>query len=397
VTELTILMPCLNEAETIETCIRKAQGYLSRSGISGEVVIADNGSTDGSQAMAEALGARVVDVPVKGYGAALGAGIAAARGRYIIMGDSDDSYDFSRLDAFVEHLRGGADLVMGNRFKGGIAPSAMPPLHRYLGNPVLSTIGRLFFRAPVGDFHCGLRGFSRQAILGLRLNTPGMEFASEMVIKATLMGLRVTEVPTTLSPDGRSRPPHLRSWRDGWLHLKLLLTFAPNWLFYYPGMALLAVGTAVFLALLGGPIAIAGVTFDIASLILASALVLIGFQLVCFYALARLHTVNAGLMPASPRFKRMAAEISVDRACQVGGILLLSGIAAAVGAVVVWSQAGWGDLNPSVIARPAAFAVVTAALGVQAIMSGFLWGLIGQRIEEPQMSAAEANRPALEV
>jgi glycosyltransferase involved in cell wall biosynthesis len=397
VTELTILMPCLNEAETIETCIRKAQGYLSRSGISGEVVIADNGSTDGSQAMAEALGARVVDVPVKGYGAALGAGIAAARGRYIIMGDSDDSYDFSRLDAFVEHLRGGADLVMGNRFKGGIAPSAMPPLHRYLGNPVLSTIGRVFFRAPVGDFHCGLRGFSRQAILGLRLNTPGMEFASEMVIKATLMGLRVTEVPTTLSPDGRSRPPHLRSWRDGWLHLKLLLTFAPNWLFYYPGMALLAVGTAVFLALLGGPIAIAGVTFDIASLILASALVLIGFQLVCFYALARLHTVNAGLMPASPRFKRMAAEISVDRACQVGGILLLSGIAAAVGAVVVWSQAGWGDLNPSVIARPAAFAVVTAALGVQAIMSGFLWGLIGQRIEEPQMSAAEANRPALEV
>jgi glycosyltransferase involved in cell wall biosynthesis len=215
VTELTILMPCLNEAETIETCIRKAQGYLSRSGISGEVVIADNGSTDGSQAMAEALGARVVDVPVKGYGAALGAGIAAARGRYIIMGDSDDSYDFSRLDAFVEHLRGGADLVMGNRFKGGIAPSAMPPLHRYLGNPVLSTIGRVFFRAPVGDFHCGLRGFSRQAILGLRLNTPGMEFASEMVIKATLMGLRVTEVPTTLSPDGRSRPPHLRSWRDG--------------------------------------------------------------------------------------------------------------------------------------------------------------------------------------
>jgi glycosyltransferase involved in cell wall biosynthesis len=297
-TELTILMPCLNEAETIETCIRKARGYLERSGISGEIVIADNGSTDGSQAMAEALGARVVDVPVKGYGAALGAGIEAARGRYVIMGDSDDSYDFSRLDAFVEKLRGGADLVMGNRFRGGIAPSAMPPLHRYLGNPVLSTIGRVFFRAPVGDFHCGLRGFSRQAILGLKLNTPGMEFASEMVIKATIMGLKVTEVPTTLSPDGRSRPPHLRSWRDGWLHLKLLLTFAPNWLFYYPGMALLAVGTAVFLALLGGPIAIAGVTFDIASLILASALVLIGFQLVCFYALARLHTVRRGLLPA---------------------------------------------------------------------------------------------------
>jgi hypothetical protein len=343
--------------------------------------------------MAEALGARVVDVPVKGYGAALGAGIEAARGRYVIMGDSDDSYDFSRLDAFVEKLRGGADLVMGNRFRGGIAPSAMPPLHRYLGNPVLSTIGRVFFRAPVGDFHCGLRGFSRQAILGLKLNTPGMEFASEMVIKATIMGLKVTEVPTTLSPDGRSRPPHLRSWRDGWLHLKLLLTFAPNWLFYYPGMALLAVGTAVFLALLGGPIAIAGVTFDIASLILASALVLIGFQLVCFYALARLHTVRAGLLPVSPRFERVAQEITVDRACQVGGILVFAGIAAAVGAVVVWGQAGWGDLNPSVIARPAAFAVVTAALGVQAIMAGFLWGLIGQRVDEPEPRIAAA-RPA---
>jgi glycosyltransferase involved in cell wall biosynthesis len=394
-TELTILMPCLNEAETIETCIRKAKGYLERSGINGEVVIADNGSTDGSQAMAEALGARVVHVPVKGYGAALGAGIAAARGRFVIMGDSDDSYDFSKLDAFVAELRDGADLVMGNRFRGGIAPSAMPPLHRYLGNPVLSTIGRVFFRAPVGDFHCGLRGFSRKAILGLKLNTPGMEFASEMVIKATIMGLRITEVPTTLSPDGRSRPPHLRSWRDGWLHLKLLLTFAPNWLFYYPGMALLAVGTMVFLALLAGPIAIGGVTFDIASLILASALMLIGFQLVCFYALARLHTVQAGLLPASRRFKRIAAEISVDRACQLGGVLLLAGIAAAVGSVVVWGQAEWGDLNPSAIARPAAFAVVTAALGVQAIMSGFLWGLIGQRVEDPFATGDEAEPAVL--
>jgi glycosyltransferase involved in cell wall biosynthesis len=368
-TELTILMPCLNEAETIETCIRKAKGFLERSGISGEIVIADNGSTDGSQAMAEALGARVVDVPVKGYGAALGAGIAAARGRYIIMGDSDDSYDFSRLDTFVEKLRGGADLVMGNRFRGGIAPSAMPPLHRYLGNPVLSTIGRVFFRAPVGDFHCGLRGFSRQAILGLKLNTPGMEFASEMVIKATIMGLKVTEVPTTLSPDGRSRPPHLRSWRDGWLHLKLLLTFAPNWLFYYPGSTDGA-GHGRVPRAPRRPIAIAGVTFDIASLILASALVLIGFQLDVFLRAGRLHTVKAGLLPASPRFERMAAEISVDRACQVGGVLLLAGIVAAVGAIFVWGQAGWGDLNPSVIARPAAFAVVTAALGVQAIMSG---------------------------
>jgi hypothetical protein len=237
--------------------------------------------------------------------------------------------------------------------------------------------------------------FPDRRSLGLKLNTPGMEFASEMVIKATLMGLKITEVPTTLSPDGRSRPPHLRSWRDGWLHLKLLLTFAPNWLFYYPGMALLAVGTMVFLALLAGPIAIGGVTFDIASLILASALMLIGFQLVCFYALARLHTVQAGLLPASRRFKRIAAEISVDRACQLGGVLLLAGIAAAVGSVVVWGQAEWGDLNPSAIARPAAFAVVTAALGVQAIMSGFLWGLIGQRVEDPFATGDEAEPAVL--
>ncbi|MFW5881430.1 MAG: glycosyltransferase family 2 protein [Roseicyclus sp.] len=391
-TELTILMPCLNEAETIEACIRKARVYLARSGIDGEIVIADNGSTDGSQDIAEALGARVVPVPVRGYGAALGAGIRAARGRFIIMGDSDDSYDFSDLDAFVEKLRAGYDLVMGNRFRGGIAKNAMPPLHRYLGNPVLSLIGRVLYQAPVGDFHCGLRGFSRDAVLGLKLDTPGMEFASEMVMKATIMGLRIAEVPTTLSPDGRSRPPHLRSWRDGWLHLKLLLTFAPRWLFFYPGLALLALGTVMFAALLTGPVAVGGMTFDIASLILASALILIGFQLTGFFALARLHTVRTGLLPASPRFARVAGWISVDRACQIGGLFLLAGIVAALGAVVVWSRAGFGDLDPGMIARPAAFSVVTAALGVQTIMAGFLWGLIARGDEKPvgDMAAPEA-------
>jgi glycosyltransferase involved in cell wall biosynthesis len=384
-TELTILMPCLNEAETIERCIRKAQGFLDRSGIAGEILVADNGSTDGSQAIAERLGARVVPVPRRGYGAALIAGIEAAQGRYVIMGDSDDSYDFSRLDAFVEELRAGADLVMGNRFRGGVARGAMPPLHRYLGNPVLSGIGRIFFRAPVGDFHCGLRGFSRAAVRGLGLTAPGMEFASEMVVKATLAGLRIREVPTTLSPDGRSRPPHLRSWRDGWKHLKLLLNFAPHWLFYYPGLVLAAAGVAMFGFLLGGPLSIGGVVFDIAALILASALILIGFQLVCFYALARCHAVRVGLLPASARYAELAEKISVDRACQLGGILLLAGIASAVGSVVLWAQAGWGDLDPSFIARPAAFAVVTASLGVQAITSGFLWGLL---------SAGGETRPA---
>ncbi|MEM9788719.1 MAG: glycosyltransferase family 2 protein, partial [Pseudomonadota bacterium] len=258
-TELTILMPCLNEAETLEICIVKAFDYLKRSGVDGEVLIADNGSTDGSQEIAKGLGARVVDVPVKGYGAALGAGIAAARGRYVIMGDSDDSYDFSNLDPFVEQLRDGADLVMGNRFLGGIEKNAMPPLHRYLGNPVLSAVGRIFYHTPIGDFHCGLRGFSREAILALHLNTPGMEFASEMVIRATLFNLDIREVPTTLKPDGRSRPPHLRSWRDGWLHLKLLLTFAPYWLFYYPGLVMFWAGLISFVALMFGPVIIGGV------------------------------------------------------------------------------------------------------------------------------------------
>jgi glycosyltransferase involved in cell wall biosynthesis len=268
--ELTILMPCLNEAETLATCVRKARAYLDATGIKGEILVADNGSTDGSQAIAEGLGAVVVPVPTRGYGAALGAGIAAARGRYVIMGDSDDSYDFSRLDGFVERLRDGADLVMGNRFKGGIAPGAMPPLHRYLGNPVLSTIGRVLYRTPVGDFHCGLRGFSRAAILRLGLTTPGMEFASEMVIRASLAGLKIVEVPTTLSPDGRSRPPHLRSWRDGWRHLKLLLTFAPFSLFLYPGFALLGLGMLLFLPLLFAPLSLGRVTLDTGAMIFAA-------------------------------------------------------------------------------------------------------------------------------
>ena len=242
--ELTILMPCLNEAETLAFCIRKARLFLSRTGISGEILIADNGSIDGSRTIAESLGARVVLVANRGYGSALRSGIRAAHGRFVIMGDSDDSYDFSLLDDFVEKLRGGCQLVMGNRFTGGILPGAMPPLHRYIGNPVLTAIGRLFFRSPCRDFHCGLRGFERSAILGLDLQSPGMEFATEMVVKASVHNLRISEVPTTLSPDGRSRPPHLRSWRDGWRHLRFLLLFSPSWLFLYPGMALTFLGAA---------------------------------------------------------------------------------------------------------------------------------------------------------
>lgn len=386
-TELTILMPCLNEAETLETCIVKAFDYLQRSGVDGEVLIADNGSTDGSQEIAKRLGARVVDVPVKGYGAALGAGIGAAKGRYVIMGDSDDSYDFSNLDPFVTELRDGADLVMGNRFKGGIEKNAMPPLHRYLGNPVLSAVGQVFYRTPIGDFHCGLRGFSKDAILGLHLNTPGMEFASEMVIRSTLFGLDIREVPTTLKPDGRSRPPHLRSWRDGWLHLKLLLTFAPYWLFYYPGLVLFGVGLASFSALMFGPVTIGGISFDIATLILASALVLTGFQMVCFYALSRIFAVRFNLLPTSDRFERLKSKISVDNACLVGGILLLVAMFAALAGVFSWGATGFGDLDPSRIVRPAALAVVCAALGAQIITTGFLSSMLQQPIRPAKLDA----------
>ena len=390
--ELTILMPCLNEAETLETCIRKARGYLEASGVKGEVMIADNGSTDGSQAIAESLGAVVVPVAQRGYGAALIAGIAAARGRYVIMGDSDDSYDFARLDGFMARLREGAELVMGNRFRGGIAKGAMPPLHRYLGNPVLSTIGRLLYRTPVGDFHCGLRGFSRAAILKLGLTSPGMEFASEMVKKASLAGLNIAEVPTTLSPDGRSRPPHLRSWRDGWRHLKLLLTFAPFSIFLYPGLALLALGGALFLPLLFAPVTLGGVTLDTGTLIFAATFIMTGFQLVWFHALARLFAVRMNLLPTSPRFERLRAKLSVDTACQVGAVFLLMAFVATLAAVGFWASRGFGPLDAGTITRTASLVAVLAALGMQSVTNGFLWGLMSQKA--PVEAAAPEGEPA---
>lgn len=388
--ELTILMPCLNEAETLETCIRKAKGYLEASGVKGEVMIADNGSTDGSQEIAQRLGAVVVPVAQRGYGAALIAGITAARGRFVIMGDSDDSYDFARLDGFVSRLRAGADLVMGNRFKGGIAKGAMPPLHRYLGNPVLSTIGRVLYRTPVGDFHCGLRGFSRAAILKLGLTSPGMEFASEMVMKASLAGLNIAEVPTTLSPDGRSRPPHLRSWRDGWRHLKLLLTFAPFSIFLYPGLLLLGLGAMLFLPLLFAPVTLGGVTLDTGTMIFAATFIITGFQLVWFHALARLFAVQMNLLPTSPRFERLRARLSVDAACQIGAVFLLMAVLATLGAVGLWASRGFGSLEPGTITRTASLVAVLAALGMQSVTNGFLWGLLNQKAPAPADEAAGA-------
>ncbi|MES2333562.1 MAG: glycosyltransferase family 2 protein [Pseudomonadota bacterium] len=389
--ELTILMPCLNEAETLASCIEKAKGFLARTGIKGEVLISDNGSTDGSREIAERHGAVVVPVAQRGYGAALAAGIAAARGRYVIMGDSDDSYDFSRLDGFLEHLRGGADLVMGNRFKGGIAKGAMPPLHRYLGNPVLSTIGRVLYRTPVGDFHCGLRGFSRAAILRLGLTSPGMEFASEMVMKASLGGLNIVEVPTTLSPDGRSRPPHLRSWRDGWRHLKLLVTFAPFSIFLYPGLALLALGSGLFLPLLFGPLTLGGVTLDTGTMIFAATFIITGFQLIWFHALARLFAVRMNLLPTSARFEALRARLSVETACQVGAIFLFMAVIATASSVGFWAWNGFGPMDPSAMTRVASLVAVLGALGMQSVTNGFLWGLLSQRApaETPATYAEE--------
>jgi hypothetical protein len=339
-------------------------------------------------------------VPQRGYGAALIAGIRAARGQFVIMGDSDDSYDFSRLDGFVEKLRAGFDLVMGNRFKGGIAKGAMPPLHRYLGNPVLSTIGRVLYRTPIGDFHCGLRGFSRASILRLGLTSPGMEFASEMVMKASLARLRIAEVPTTLSPDGRSRPPHLRSWRDGWRHLKLLLTFAPFSLFLYPGLLLLGLGSALFVPLMFGPVSLGGVTLDAGTMIFAATFIMTGFQLVWFHALARLFAVRSNLLPTSPRFEALRARLTVDTACQAGAVFILMAVLATIGSVWFWASAGFGELEAGTITRMASVVAVLAALGVQSVTNGFLWGLLNHKahafvetseVDEPNGSEAQAS------
>ena len=375
--ELTILMPCLNEAETIGTCVRKAMDYLARSGVEGEVLVADNGSTDGSQAIAEALGARVVAVAERGYGAALIAGIAAARGRFVIMGDSDDSYDFTALDPFVAKLREGHELVMGNRFRGGIKPGAMPPLHRYLGNPVLSTIGRVFFGSPVGDFHCGLRGFDRDAMRRLDLRAPGMEFASEMVVKATVQGLRIAEVPTTLSPDGRSRPPHLRSWRDGWRHLRFLLVFCPRWLFLYPGAGLFLAGLIAMALLLPGPLRIGGLTFDVHTMLYASGAMVMGFQAVQFWAFARIYGAEQGVVPEEKRLTALLSRFGLEPALVVAGLLVVLGLGLGIAAVAIWGAERFGPL-PGMGAMRVAIASVTAmVLGLQLAFGAFFVALLG--------------------
>jgi len=373
--ELTILMPCLNEAETLGICIGKARRFLSDFAVSGEVLVADNGSADGSQKIAETEGARVVSIEERGYGAALRCGINAARGRYVIMGDADDSYNFTCLMPFLTALREGADLVMGNRFAGEIAPDAMPFLHKYLGNPVLSWIARLLFRIGVGDFHCGLRGFNRERILALNLRTTGMEFASEMVVRAGLGEYRIQEVPTVLSKAGRTRPPHLRTWRDGWRHLSFLLIYSPEWLFLYPGFFILLFGVFAAFVLLPGPVAIQGVGFDIHSFAVACTAILVGTQGLSFAVVARRFATANGLLPRSIRYSAVLDSLTFETFVTGGGVIAFIGFCGFAYCLLQWASTGFGPLEYSSLLRVLILSLTAFAMGVQLVLTGFLSAL----------------------
>ncbi len=375
--ELTIVMPCLNEAETLAVCIDKALAALATNNISGEVVIADNGSTDGSQEIAVTHGARLVPVPLRGYGAALNAGILAARGKFVLMADADDSYEFAHVPRFLAELRAGADLVMGNRFRGGIGPGAMPPLHKYLGNPALSILGRLLFRVPVGDFHCGIRAFRKDAYERLDLRTTGMEFASEMVVKASLLGQKIVEVPTTLQKDGRSRPPHLNTWRDGWRHLRFLLMYSPRWLFLLPGLSLMLVGLGLMAWLLPAERPLGHVNLGVDTLAYSAAAVLLGFQLVFFGVAAKVFATTEGLLPEDPSFDRWFRYITLETGLAVGALLLFCGLGIAVSSVIGWSHAGYGALPPVQMMRHTLPAMLCLMLGTEVCFASFFLSLLG--------------------
>ncbi|HWG02919.1 MAG TPA: glycosyltransferase family 2 protein [Trebonia sp.] len=384
-------MPCLNEAETVATCVGKAVRFIDEHGIDGEVVVADNGSTDGSQQLAAEAGARVVPVAEKGYGNALMGGIIAARGEYVIMGDADDSYDFTNLMPFIEKLRGGADLVMGNRFKGGIEAGAMPPLHRYLGNPVLSFVGRLFFPSRIGDFHCGLRGFRKDSALKLNLQATGMEFASEMVVKATLWKQDISEVPTTLAKDGRSRPPHLRSWRDGWRHLRFLLLFSPRWLFFIPGLVLLLLGLIIGIATTIGPVTIGSVTFDVDTLVAAGAMVVIGFQAVLFWLFTQVYAGAEGFLPEEPGMQKLLGRLSLERGLILGGIIGLAGLVGLIFSLTYWQANKFGALNYEHALRLMVPSVTALVLSCQVILGGFFLSILGIKQTRHTPIGAEAK------
>jgi hypothetical protein len=376
--ELTILMPCLNEAESVAQCIQAAQRFLDRSGVSGEILVADNGSTDGSAELAARAGARVIHVEKRGYGSALLEGIRQARGKYVITGDSDGSYDFDNLEPFVDKLRENVDLVVGDRFRGGIAPRAMPVLHRYFGNPFLSFLGRLFFPPGVRDFHCGLRGFNREAILALDLKMQGMEFASEMVVRASLARLTIAELPTTLSPAGRSRPPHLRTWRDGWLNLRFLLLFSPSWLFLYPGIAILCFGLIVTTLLLPGPVAVSPhVTLDIHTFIVGCIALLVGTQFISFAVLSRRYATSRGFLPPPVHASRYELLHNLEAMLIVAALILVGGLGGIAYSFFSWAAIDFGPMQYPALLRVLTISCTLVALAMQIGLTGFLLALFG--------------------
>jgi len=374
--EVSIVMPCLDEVETLATCVSMARQAIEKGGYSAEIIVADNGSSDGSQLVARELGVRVVDVHKKGYGSALIAGIDAANGRFVVMGDADASYDFAAIAPLIAKLRDGYDLVVGNRFIGGIQPGAMPWSHQWFGNPVLTRISRIFFHAPVGDTHCGLRAFTKDAYGRMRLRATGMEFASEMVIKASLKGMRITEVPVVLHPDGRSRPPHLRTWSDGWRHLRFMLLFSPRWLFLYPGLALLTGGFVLSALLVAGPLRIGGVRLDIHTLLVAGFLSLLGYQLVLFAVFTKMFAIREGFHPPHPALQALLRYITLEVGLLTGALMALGGLIALILAVVSWQSVGFGNLNPSTTMREVIPAVVLLALGTQTIFASFFISIL---------------------
>jgi glycosyltransferase involved in cell wall biosynthesis len=381
--ELSIIMPCLNEAETVGVCIDKAKHFLSESKVIGEVIVADNGSTDGSQQIASKAGALVISIPEKGYGNALMSGIKAASGKYIIMGDADDSYDFTALGLFLEKLRLGYDLVMGNRFEGGITRGAMPWHHRYIGNPALSGIGKLFFNSSANDFHSGLRGFSKEAFERMYLQTTGMEFASEMVIKATLSGMKITEIPVTLYPDGRSRPPHLRSFRDGWRHLRFMLLYSPRWLFFYPGIFFVIVGGILMLWLLPGPQRIGDIFFDIHTMLYAVAFIILGLQSILFATFTKTFAISEGLLPEDVRINKFSALFSLEKGLLFGVGLTILGVLGSLDAIFLWEKTSFGSLDPARIMRITIPSILTVILGVQLIFSSFFLSILRLKRKHP--------------
>ena len=372
VIELSIVMPCLDEAETVATCVRKARSFLEKNEINGEVVVADNGSTDGSQKLAEAAGARIVNVLVKGYGSALIGGIKASKGKFVIMGDSDDSHDLENLEQFIEKLREGYEMVVGNRFTGGIAPGAMSFMKKYVGNPVLSGIGRFFFKSKIKDFHCGLRGFPRTSFDKLDLQATGMEFASEMIVKSTLFNLKMCEVPTKMLPSGRTRPPHLRSFRDGWRHLRFLLLYSPRWLFLYPGISMIIIGLLLGIWLLPG----AQWSLDVHTMLYASAGIIIGFQMVSFAVLIKIFAVQEKLLPVHHRLNKLMKHATLEKGLLVGGILILAGLGGSVYTVYLLETGRFSDMGITNSMRIVISAITLMIFGFQVIYSSFFYSIL---------------------